>query len=420
MRYEPEELKEEHGFSDSHPDMFPVYPPAAEPNACTSDSRIGGYDLARMAAMFGMTLVNLKSIFADQAVDPSWLYCMIEHVDGRAAATFVVLSGVGVSLLSRHERGAGTDLNGSSSRMILLKRALFLFVSGICLIRWWPADILHFFGLYLMLATFMLKMPERRLLVVTSFFITIFQLLTLFFDYEKDWNGINADYIDLWSVNGFIRNTFFNGFYPIFPWFAFLLLGMWLGRQEVRNGSFRNRMLMLGGLIMCVMEMISSLPISKLDAETIIHIGVTSPVNEYWMGSGPYPPSLLFMLSAGGTALVVITLSLEIGFKFSDRNWISPFLSLGRLSFTYYVAHLLLGITINAIIPFVFDDQKTLFFSLAFSIVFFTGSLGFAHWWMRRFPGGPLELMMRKFSSFSIKNKHNLLSRQDKIHLKSE
>jgi uncharacterized membrane protein len=225
MRYEPEQLKEELCFSNSHPDMFPVYPPAKEPTACTSDSRIDGYDLARMAAMFGMTLVNLKSIFADQAVDPAWLYCMIEHIDGRAAATFVVLSGVGISLLSRHERGAGTGLNDSSGRMILLKRALFLFVSGICLIRLWPADILHFFGLYLMLATFMLKMPERRLLVVAGFFIIAFQLLTLFFDYEKGWNGINADYIDLWSVNGFIRNTFFNGFYPIFPWSAFLLLG---------------------------------------------------------------------------------------------------------------------------------------------------------------------------------------------------
>jgi uncharacterized membrane protein YeiB len=70
--------------------------------------------------------------------------------------------------------------------------------------------------------------------------------------------------------------------------------------------------------------------------------------------------------------------------------------------------------------PFVFDDQETLFFSLVFSIVFFTGSLGFAHWCMKRFPGGPLELMMRKFSSFSFKNKIKHIAETGKIHFKSE
>jgi hypothetical protein len=48
MRYGTEQLKDQHYFSDYCPDAFPVYPPDADTTTCTSDIRIGGYNLAEI------------------------------------------------------------------------------------------------------------------------------------------------------------------------------------------------------------------------------------------------------------------------------------------------------------------------------------------------------------------------------------
>ena len=40
-----------------------------------------------------------------------------------------------------------------------------------------------------------------------------------------------------------VRHIIFNGFHPVFPWCAFLLLGMWLGRQNLTATIVRKKIL---------------------------------------------------------------------------------------------------------------------------------------------------------------------------------
>jgi hypothetical protein len=48
-----------------------------------------------------MLLVNFSVLGEISDSDPVWLIYFIEIIQGRAAATFVVLAGVGVSLISK-------------------------------------------------------------------------------------------------------------------------------------------------------------------------------------------------------------------------------------------------------------------------------------------------------------------------------
>ena len=93
-------------------------------------NRIIGYDLARALAVFGMVAVNFKIVMGAEKNGPDWLVNLVGLIDGRAAATFVVLAGAGISLFSRKGRTLDDRDLLAQDRRTLLKRALFLFVIG--------------------------------------------------------------------------------------------------------------------------------------------------------------------------------------------------------------------------------------------------------------------------------------------------
>ena len=94
-------------------------------------ARVEGYDLARALAIVGMVIVNFTVVMGAEAGDPAWLRRLVSSLEGRAAAVFVTLAGVGMSLMSRRARETGHAGDLRSERVSLLKRALFLFVIGI-------------------------------------------------------------------------------------------------------------------------------------------------------------------------------------------------------------------------------------------------------------------------------------------------
>ena len=68
------------------------------------NTRIIGYDVARAIAILGMVLVNFKIVMWDGETGPYWLAWLVSLLEGRAAAIFVILAGVGLSLLSQRAR----------------------------------------------------------------------------------------------------------------------------------------------------------------------------------------------------------------------------------------------------------------------------------------------------------------------------
>ena len=59
--------------------------------------------------MLGMIVVHFGLVMAVDPTRPAWSALIMHLLDGRAAATFVVLAGVGLTLRSRRAVAAGDD-----------------------------------------------------------------------------------------------------------------------------------------------------------------------------------------------------------------------------------------------------------------------------------------------------------------------
>ena len=104
--------------------------------AAAATDRLLGYDVARATAIVGMVLINFPIFLASLDGEAGRPLAWIANLHfGRAAALFVTLAGVGVTLMSR---GA----NPWHVRRTLFLRALFLFALGNLLILVWDIDIL--------------------------------------------------------------------------------------------------------------------------------------------------------------------------------------------------------------------------------------------------------------------------------------
>ena len=161
-----------------------VNPVDLKPQALSPSNRIVGYDLARAVALLGMLLVNFSVL--NSSSEPTWLDYLIEMIKGRAAATFVVLAGVGLSLLTKSVYLSKDRAAINAKRYLLLKRSLFLLIIGLSNFVISPiSDILHFYAVYIAIAACLLTLSKRSLAVLALATITARPLIMTGFDFVK-------------------------------------------------------------------------------------------------------------------------------------------------------------------------------------------------------------------------------------------
>jgi uncharacterized membrane protein YeiB len=355
-------------------------------------ARFEGLDLARALAFLGMVLVNFRVALATEEGSPRWLTWLDTRLDGRASATFVILAGVGLSLLSRRARETGDATALAGVRRTLFRRAAFLFVVGLLYWSIWPADILHYYGAFLAVGALLLNAPDRRLLSLASMLVVHFALLlVLGVDYNSGWDWRTLTYHGFWTPRGFVRNLIFNGFHPVVPWLAFLLLGMWLGRRDLRSPEVSKRLLLTGLAVAIASETASRL----LVACAIPRLSVEDAVTVF--GTAPMPPMPLYMLAASGTSLVVIILCVRMAERFAGARWLAALVATGQLALTLYVAHVVIGLAPLEELG-LGHGRRSVAFSVAWGAAFCVGAVLFSYLWRRRFARGPLEMVMRRFA----------------------
>ena len=329
-------------------------------------NRLEALDGARFLAFCGMVLVNFR-IAAQAAPGDDWATALINALEGRAAALFVILAGIGVSL-------------SRIAPSLLLKRAAFLFVLGLINMTIFDADILHFYAVYFVVGAVFLTASERALwlgaLIVVA--LSVFAILT--FDYDRGWDWQTLTYTDLWTLPGFLRNTIFNGWHPVLPWAAFLLIGMAIGRADLRTLCVQHR-LIIWGFGVAVLALFPQMLAS--DPELAAYLGTES-----------IPPGPFYILAGTGSACVVVGLLLKL-WPVVERSWIAPVLTApGRQSLTLYMAHILIGMGALEALGLL-DGTLTTPQITAIALLFCSASSGYALLWSRKFRRGPLEALMR-------------------------
>lgn len=327
--------------------------------------RIIGIDVARALAVLGMIIVNFKVVFGDKGA--YWLQTAAGVFDGKAAATFVVLAGVGLALMTNSAIKNNDQSKLKIARNRILKRALFLFLVGISYIEIWPADILHFYGIYMAIVILFLSSKKRTIVILAISLIIIFPILMTFWNYETGWNFDTLEYQGFWTISGFMRNLFFNGFHPVLPWTSFMLFGYWFGKQDLHNNKFVAKVFWRSTILFIVIQVLSYSSILFLsDGNKEVAKELTEII-----GTNPMPPFPMYMCNGIAIAFAIISACILIAEKFKNSLIIDALNKTGQLALTFYVAHVIIGMGMIEVI----NPSKIGKYSIGFSVIY---ALGFS------------------------------------------
>lgn len=354
--------------------------------------RIVGYDLARSIAIFGMVVHHCVMAMAADEHHPRWLALLMAPFDGRPAALFMILAGVGITLRSRKvSNDAATEVE-LQERHILRRRGLVLLALGFLNLLIWPGDILRIYGVSLLIAAEMIRASNRQMLLLAlSFVIGFFVLLSLM-NYEQNWDWRTLTYHNLWTLSGSLRNLFYDGFRSIFPWTGFLFFGMWLGRQDLADPGTNRRWLIVGLSVMISAEVISLICVSLLSG------GDSQRQEEIHalFGTGSMPPLPLFLSGAGGLAILVITVSIRLTNVWPKSRIIASLVATGQMALTWYFAHIYLGLGTIVVLELV--GNQSLEVAVMTGVAFFVFAALASSLWKRSYRFGPLEWAMRQLA----------------------
>lgn len=352
--------------------------------------RIIGYDFARALAIIGMIFVNFKTVMLAQ-IENGILYHFVEAMSGKAAALFVVLAGVGITMMHKAAANKNKETASRVVRNILLKRAAFLFILGLSYYFIWPADILHYYGIYIAVAIFFITSKRNTLIWISVCLAICYMPMLFVFDYEKGWDWTIIEYTEFFTVSGFIRNLFFNGFHPVLPWLAFLLTGLWIGRLNLRDATQRKKTLLGASIVFVTSKSISLILVMLLSLDPLMY---AEEVN-YILGTGPMPPNIFYMLTGSSLAIAIICISVWLCEKLKNTHLINLFVNTGQLALSIYFAHVIVGMLLIEIIFGKVEQAFSMNFIFIYSCIFSLASIVFANLWKKHHKTGPLEQFMR-------------------------
>ncbi len=356
--------------------------------------RIIGFDLARAYAIFGMFIVNFNFCFGNVNQTEEPIGRFLNLFTGNSTSIFIILAGMGVSLMTNKSDYSKEEK--AKYKSIILKRSWFLFFAGLLLFTWWSADILHFYGGYMHIAAFILFIPKKYYLWIATAVIVIYHILLLLIPVETCWDFMTFKYADFWTPIGFLRNTLYNGWNSMFPWFSFFVIGMWLGKLDWHNKIVKRTIFIVGFVIFGLIQLIR-LWAKNTFVDDFLHTYILS---EY------FPPYLPFLLVTAGFALMVISICMYIGERFNQLKIIELLAKTGQMTLSHYIIHITIGMLLLQLITgktytgFLEDEIPTQpIYILLYAISFFILSVIFSWFWGKNFKNGPFETIMRKISS---------------------
>jgi uncharacterized membrane protein len=97
---------------------------------------------------------------------------------------------------------------------------------------------------YFIIAALLITASNRQIWALASAAVIVFSIFVLLVQFERGsrWDSILP--LDLWHLPGVVYHILFCGLYPVFPWFGFILIGMWLGRKDLTRIVFRKKVLL--------------------------------------------------------------------------------------------------------------------------------------------------------------------------------
>ena len=327
--------------------------------------RLRGIDAARGLALLGMMATHLLPTFESNAdLTPTWIGLTLS---GRAAALFAVLAGVGLALSTgKHRPLDGPEL--SAARRGVALRALVIAAVGLTLggLEVNLAIILvHYAALFLCVLPF-LGMGLKRLCAWAGGWVLASPMLAYLL---RPWLlaanpplelGHNPAWEDLSTPTRLLADLFFTGYYPVFQWLSYVLVGLVIGRLMLAKPLVPVVLLVVGSAVAfaaktlgvaameswggrAALEEILDSPGYPLDSVLQVNLtGIRQEGSWWWLASAaPHSGTTLDLLHTSAVAAAVIGVCLLLGrlAEWVDLDLLLPLRGAGAMTLTLYTVH---------------------------------------------------------------------------------
>lgn len=355
--------------------------------------RLVALDVVRAVALIGVVAMNYVGALVVPGRDRGFWGRVFDPYTGvlstRFAATFVLVAGIGVTLLTDRARLSGDRDEIGRTRLRLARRGLLLYGVGFVLDFTWPGTILFYYGAYFLLAALLFRLATRWLIVIGATAGVIATTVATW----SEWRWENGDPVT-WlgvsrveSLQDLAVRTFLDYTHPVLPWIAFLCAGMVIGRHLSTLSIWRTRAAALAAAVMVAVYVIATMLDATSSRDGVLVHHITSLQT--------FDRGLLFLVSTLGIAvLAFLGISALVEWRPSSAV-VVHFQRAGQLSLSLYLLHVLVfSIAVNW---FGWIDGDSLTTALVFAGGFWLVGITMASWWHHRLGRGPAEVVYRVF-----------------------
>lgn len=340
----------------------------------TKSSRITGLDTARGVAILGMIATHVFPLIQIDATgssaSPTWVGWIFTGV---SSALFVVLAGVGLSILTANTTRV------AATRMQLTLRSLVLMFIGLLLgmVESYVAVILVHYSVMFLLAMWFITLSRKALTITAVTWLVVAPMLHGVFSrfmqlqaggvtiYAEEWrlwtsptltDVISYPLLTLWDV-------LFTGYYPVISFFGYVLLGMAIGRADLKKWSTALILFVSGTLtyVVCrgvarwlltddayVAKLAHATGVAPDEVSLYAATGLAMDTNllagaPEWFGLAvPHSAAPLDIYSTAGAAVAAIGFFVLLSRSRIAAKVLFPITATGMIALTAYTTHILL------------------------------------------------------------------------------
>ncbi|WP_426998835.1 heparan-alpha-glucosaminide N-acetyltransferase domain-containing protein [Pseudarthrobacter sp. N5] len=327
-------------------------------------ARLCGIDAARGLALLGMMATHLLPTFeSDARLTPTWIGLTFS---GRAAALFAVLAGIGLALST----GRQAPLEGSSlwaARRGIALRALVIAAVGL-MIGGLEVNVAVILANYAALFLCVLPFIGLRLKPLCAWAggwilgspVLAYLLRPWLMASEPPLHlAHNPEWEDLGTPAQLLGDIFFTGYYPVFQWLSYLLVGLVIGRLALTTAVLPVLLLAGGAAVAVIAKFLSTVmmdgwggkaaleamlgPGYALDSRLQVNLaGIRQEGSWWWLASSaPHSGTTLDLLHTSAVAAAVVGACLLLGRlgEWLNLNLLLPLRGSGAMTLTLYTAH---------------------------------------------------------------------------------
>lgn len=352
--------------------------------------RLAGLDVVRGVALIGVCAMNYHGYLINRGgqrgngwttlLDP-WT----GPLSTRFAATFVVVAGIGISLLTTDARRTRHPKTVMARRLTLVRRGVLLLAGGLVLDWVWPGTILFFYGGYFLVSALLITLADRWLILIGA-------ASALSATAIRWWVMVRSDggHETAWLLYGeaeanhsprdLVLDLAVRGTHPLLPWLAFLTIGMVLGRRLPLAGPARATWA-FGGVLAVVFG---------------FGLEQTLGVDLVLRSTDPFDWALPYTLTAGGTAVVAVIAISALADRWPTALAVRALAVTGRSTLTLYVLH---ALVFNLVVDWLgWIEPGSIWNAFLLALAYWIVAVMLANAWASRHEHGPLEAAYRAFS----------------------